>query len=770
MSINLDVEENIIFNRLRDQCYSNGTERDPKLCAVTFWRCAKIYMAFADDPMNLIKSAVFLNAAIVRDNSDSVVNLKASQANLNSIILQHARVQNKQVSFGNLTSYVKEAHKTMRKECLESLKQLNKHHTAHEERENHQKLLVKGYKAMQAKTTNDYVKFIRHIFDECSKLLGFPPRKFAVVGVGAIARKEITPYSEFQYVIILQDYHPKSYSSVHHYFTWLNVLFHVVLISLGETPISPSIVKKLDWFSDCYTPPGLSSCGIFKVNNLGKSKKSIQTGLVKSLNELIKLLQIQTSNTKSSEESELDLPHLLTKTCFIAGNEAFYKSFAKKAKSVLKFRRSRDHHFINMLQDRINTDKKNLEDLNRLYFLHSAKVLNYKLILFKSVSAFISTLSLVYGIKQTSSFEILEKLLSKRMISAGAAHFLFHAVSVFYGCQMNTHIKHSCRYEDSHDFSSADLLRECHRVVGVRSVVEFFAAAVSLQQAVARIHSTIPQKDFQLKVKRPSPQLWCIVLCALNLDSKCLEECKKRQRETSRGTESYIFYRYLQGICFFNLNRPSQALPLFQSTLRALPDPGKERITCYYFMGLCYMKNNDYKSATSFLTAGYRMQTQEAIAEGSEVGLVRFLLQLAICAKRRDHPKEALDHLQRGIEIRQAYPKDFNHDHSSNWFNEAGHCHHQLREHQQGLECFRKAVAAYKKETKNERSDSRLANLLYNFGACLRENNYFEEALQVFREELDIRMHIGDSNSNDIRDCQKSIEACREHLGELTIF
>ena len=774
MAVNVDIEEKILCQRLRDQCFLNGKEKDPKICAVTFWRLAKLYMAFSDEPMSFIRSAVFLNAAISRSSPESAKSFKDDLKNLHSIILQKAKARNKNTVLANLSSQVKESVKKLRQECSDSLhpiKYPNKR--IPREREAQEKSFIKECKTSQTKIKDEYVKIMKQLFDECVKIMGPPPCKFSVVGVGDIARKEVTPFSEFHHLILLQDRYSKSHSIIRNYFTWLEVIFHVALINLGETPITDAILKRLNWFHDSFTTPGISACGIFKLDLLYPLERedSVKTGIVRNSSELTNYLSVPTSTKKSSEESDLDIAQLLTKTCYVTGNEVLYRSLYKKIKSTLKMQRKCDSYFCKTLLNRIAEDRKNLEALSKMYFLHSDRLINFRLVIFRSISAMISTLGIIYGIKAFSPIEIIETLHKKEIIAHDAAHKLCRAAAVAYHCQIHIHLKYLRRFEStSQEHAIFETLPELYKGVGVWPVIGMIISGVNLQHVFGSFASATTLDERKHLRFGSWSFLRATVLCSLHLYSLCLQDCKKIQNETvSKGSVEAHVLRFLLAVCYYHLNRPNQALPFFRKTLRILPDPGTERVTCFYYMGLCNLKNNNYKIASSFLKSGLQMQTQASIAEGSDRGLVKFLLKLSTCAKNLNQMSDALEYLNRGLEIRRAHPSDFK-DNESSWLNEIGQCYYQLREDDTALDYFRKSVIAYRKECRDERTDKLLANLLYNLAACLRETEQFEEALTFFQEEMRIRLNLGDENSNDIRDCQRAIEHCKEQLGYSTVF
>jgi len=56
----------------------------------------------------------------------------------------------------------------------------------------------------------------------CEDIMGKPPCQYSIVGMGSLAQEEITPYSDFEYIILLCD--DKNYKSYLEYFKWFSTL------------------------------------------------------------------------------------------------------------------------------------------------------------------------------------------------------------------------------------------------------------------------------------------------------------------------------------------------------------------------------------------------------------------------------------------------------------------------------------------------------------------------------------------------------------------
>ncbi|MBS4171547.1 tetratricopeptide repeat protein [Neochlamydia sp. AcF95] len=101
--------------------------------------------------------------------------------------------------------------------------------------------------------------FFKTLADQAQEVLGPEPCTYAMIGFGSLAREEITPYSDLEFGILIQE----DTSENRDYFKRLTTLIHFKVINLGET-ILPALnipcIKKIKLF-DSVTPRGFAFDG-----------------------------------------------------------------------------------------------------------------------------------------------------------------------------------------------------------------------------------------------------------------------------------------------------------------------------------------------------------------------------------------------------------------------------------------------------------------------------------------------------------------------------
>ena len=406
-------------------CNKSGKETDAAKSGEIIHQIGKIYRKQSPDKISLIQSAGLFNAAIVR-NPLNISQIKADLCEICQHILQKAEAKQPNADLIKKAKQVKTTITKMRNDVKKQLSSRVPIILTTTSAEKVQKLefqKITTIKKLNKMIAYTYKSVMKDLSQFCQDVMGKPPCKYAVVGMGSLARQEITPYSDFEHIILLfDDIDDKKYEKYLEYFRWYSVLFHVVILNLGETIIPSLNIFSLndkhsllgDWFYDATTPRGVSFDGMMSHASkfpLGRVKhtkaKQFSTELIKPVSEMLKYL-----GSKADLKNGYHLADILTKTCYVFGNKDIFNQFANGVQNYRDQTPKSD--IFHEIENQVKEDLNKFSTRFRLTNLQSQNSINIKQLVYRSTTIFISALARIHNISANSCFKIVKKLAKKK--------------------------------------------------------------------------------------------------------------------------------------------------------------------------------------------------------------------------------------------------------------------------------------------------------------------------------------------------------------------
>ena len=358
-----------------------------------------------------------MNAAIVR-NPTNVKMMKNELKYLCAFILQQARAENVNADLVGKSDKIKQEVDKLRQQNKESLDDVK--NVEHDSNQNTEKIKEQEstfslkIKQLQKEISIHYTNIMADIAQYCVGVLGEAPCKFSIAGMGSLAREEVTPYSDFEHIILLEN--QENYDNYVEYFRWYSVIFHVIVLNLQET-IVPSLditgLKNKEfktWFYDAYTPCGISFDGMmphackFPLGRQTTTKdKPFVTELIKPVNEMLDYL-----TSDAHKKNGYHLADILTKNCYVYGDPQIYNGFSAGVNNYLNAKPIDE-----LKQDilsQVKDDLNNFATRHKLSNLTSSNTFNVKQNVYRSLTLFLSALGRLNKLNSNSCFDVIEKL------------------------------------------------------------------------------------------------------------------------------------------------------------------------------------------------------------------------------------------------------------------------------------------------------------------------------------------------------------------------
>ena len=507
-SSDLDSEERQLVEKLRKLCGADCSEIDYNKTAPLLYELGKIFHKRSElisatlkqkNPDNidilaktekqkmfsLIRSAALYNAAILRSAEDTKI-IKQDLAELCSYILQQSGAVNKRADLIQQATNVKQQVTEMR---IEAKKMLFKIPSANRESNNavkSEQTKVSVIRDVQEQISDSYMKIMRNLAKYCLSVMGDAPCKFAVVGMGSLARKEITPYSDFEHVIVLEEKSKDSenYQQILNYFRWYSVIFQIVIINLKETIIPSVAIDSLSWFYDGITTRGISFDGMmphaskFPLGRQETKNKFWNTELIKPVSKMLDYL-----STKQSLKNGYNLSEILTKICYVFGDKAVYEEFEKGVLQSIQNQDEKEMHREVKLQTM--KDLTNFGTKFSFFYEKPSTDFNMKKVIYRSTTIFIMALGRINKISVASCFDILEALKEGGIISNYAHDKLMYAVALACEVRLKWYMSKG-RQTDLFDSAKHSLLEIMSNLVGESNALSYFQIAYALHCDISK--------------------------------------------------------------------------------------------------------------------------------------------------------------------------------------------------------------------------------------------------------------------------------------------
>ena len=204
-----DFEEELRFAQQikTDFCDMSGKEINPAKAAVIVHKIGVIYRKRSPHKVALLKSASLFNAATVRSPLN-ITQIQSDLVEISQYTLQEAKAKNQNVNLVKKAEQTKPLVENLRTETEAflsiSIPQMPVDPASNDfEYVMHKKILA--CRVISKSIADKYKEIMATISQFCENVMGQSPCEYATVEMGSLAREEITPYSDFEHIILLFD-------------------------------------------------------------------------------------------------------------------------------------------------------------------------------------------------------------------------------------------------------------------------------------------------------------------------------------------------------------------------------------------------------------------------------------------------------------------------------------------------------------------------------------------------------------------------------------
>ncbi|MDF3047692.1 MAG: hypothetical protein K0R73_810 [Candidatus Midichloriaceae bacterium] len=665
---------------------------------------------------------------------------------------------------------------------------------------------------------------VKGLINDCMEELGGLPKtndkavKYSIFGMGSMALGTMTPWSDLEFGILIQDgLEKKDSERIKKFFRNLTFLLHIKVIRFGESPLRMLGIKELNdftkrditnaetnWFFDDLTKSGFSFDGPHShacKTPLGRKRFEGHEDF-ELIGTVEDLCEFQDEKWWKSD------PHLvqaLNHIILIVGDNELLVSYIKKLGCYKEISKERAFKIL----------KEDAEKLNPVSELVKADregtILNVKKEIYRFTDRILLAIGDCLGIGNMTNWQLLRQLATEGKLTAGGAKDLKLALGIATELRLRTYANNSgqredmsalCRYETSiKELQDNELVESVFYLQNLEPLYKYYYVVMSLSSALEKVKENIELKEivgisahfysdtptakgyvykrflqyykaieeFERVEERglvdnnTLSNLYQIVgryQDALEGFSKVLKETDKKDYAVIAGTLNNI------GNTYESLGKYQEALRYHQESLdmnrRIYKGDHASIAACLNNIGNVCQILGHYEQALQYYRESLKMR--KIIYKGDHADIAACLNNIGNVCQILGHYEQALQHHQReSLEMRKKIYKG-DHPDITGSLNNLGNIYQRLEKYQKALQYQKESLEMKERIYKGDHAS--IAACLNNIGNTYESLGKYQEALRYHQESLDMSRRIYKGDHASIAACLNNIGNTYESLGK----
>ena len=509
---------------------------------------------------------------------------------------------------------------------------------------------------MMKALTNAYQQLLYSILIDCQTCLGPPPVHWACIGMGSMARGEMSLYSDLEYAFLIAQKTEETLA----YFRTLAELTALRLINMGETRF-PIFAKVLGEDSSLASPTKSGfSLDIGGNTPLGKP------GFYELIDIPANLAQFQ---SETWMDRDIIVVNALSTVCLIGGDKALFNTYNKKKQELLNTGDGlfsfmgtplRQKFALRMLKGHLQEFEPDLSHAKE-----KQKAFGIKKELYRPFQEVMNCLAIFYNLKAVSTIDRIQELEYLKVFSTEGAKNITWAVKQILSLRVEAHLF----YQDEKEFlchaeegkpQESNLLYLSPRLAPniIQCIREIYAILIPFWSSFKQF-CIIPEKKTlntlnfydnyidqsrQLKHNEKVSQQGDLLL-TVNLHDLEIQ-AQQALSINPENIEALIQLSALEidfGQVSHGIERAQRALALVEKSY----DSKNQKIAvCYEILGDGLMQLQNYESALENYYLGLKN-----IAEGQSLNVADLTCKIAHCFLKMKELNQAFEYYQKALQI-----------------------------------------------------------------------------------------------------------------------
>ncbi|KAI8519576.1 hypothetical protein Bbelb_028330 [Branchiostoma belcheri] len=587
-------------------------------------------------------------------------------------------------------------------------------------------------------------EFIQLLTDECIAKLGPPPCKYAFIGLGSQATELVTPYSDLEFAILIEE--GKDDDDTRRYFLNLTHCLHLKVINLGETILPAMAIPSLndfvsedaekDWFYDSVTPRGFAFDGFLPWASKtpfgrDKTKSKPPVSLIQTPAKLAKYQNIRIALAEGYHLSDI-----LRRVTYLTGDESLVDEYTSIVnKSVDRSPALSRLSAVLILEDNIR-EIKNVEPTEQL--------IDVKKEIYRFPSVAVDVLSICCGITIPSVWGMIEELHKTQRISHEDAHHLTVLISISAELRLRTYIANGGQKDRLSPLTEMKIELDKHDVDD--TFVESVFHIPNCKMLFRYYYTAFPLK-------------------------RCIMDTVAKDNQTTKIFPTAIFDNSAQtrGQITEQLLQLDASLLHFEAALKEADDDEKKQFEILFALGSVSHSRGDYEIAMSYYKRA--LSAANTIYEGNEMRPVfsSLLGNIGACWSGLGDQRKAMSYYEESLKINKTiYGETTPHPDIASSLNNVGNCWSELGDQRKAASYYGQSLKMRKAIYGQTTQHPDIASSLNNIGNCWIDLGDQRKAISYFEQSLKMKKAIyGQTTPHpNIAFSLNNIGGCWSRLGD----
>ncbi|KAI8495304.1 hypothetical protein Bbelb_267590 [Branchiostoma belcheri] len=705
------------------------------------------------------QAAALYNASMARTDGDKQNMVTKLQETERQFLKNVCNIDCKPCPYSSALEHIKELDNS-RARAKSQLETIHQEHNPYQYDEDDP--VVREVEIKRAEAIKDLFKsitigrqeFIQVLTDECIAKIGPPPCKYAFIGLGSQATELVTPYSDLEFTILIEE--GKDDDDTRRYFLNLTHYLHLKVINLGETILPAMAIPSLndflsedpekDWFFDSVTPRGFAFDGFMPWasktpfgRDETKSKPSVS--LIQTPAKLAEYQHLQIALAEGYHLSDI-----LRRVAYLTGDESLVNDYTDRVNKSADPILSRLSAYLILM-----ADLRHIVNIEPTGQLLDVKKEIYR---FPSVAIDVLSICCACGITIPSVWRLIEELHKAQRISDEDAHHLIVLISISAELRLRTYIANGGQKD------RLSPLTEMKTSMMVKDIYDKTAAHTAIVSSLNNIGTCWSKLGDQRK--------------AISYHEQSLKMMKVIYGKTAAHTAIAASLSNI-GTCWSELGDQRKAISYYEQSLKMMKfiygktTPHPDIAGSLNNIGNCWSELGDKRKAISCYKQSYKM-TRAMFGEATaHPDISSILNNIGGCWSDLGDQRKAISYYEQSLKMMKAiFGKTTPHPKIAGSLNNIGACWSKLSDqrkaisyHEQSLEMMK---AIYGETT--PRAD--IASSLNNIGTCWSYLGDQMKAISYLEKSMRMRKAIyGETTPHpDIASSLHNIGACWNGLGD----